>query len=122
MKEETGSQILDRAALLDRVGDDAAFLLELAAMFSQQRDRLMSDIRAAIQAGDGAALARAAHTLKGCVGNLGGSLAFEAARRLEVLARRGQLQEAREAAPELEHEVARFEVALLRLAEELDRN
>lgn len=121
MNEHSTGEILDRNALLDRVGDDAAFLLELAAMFSEQRDRLMAEIHAAMQAGDAAALARAAHTLKGCVGNLGGSLAFEAARRLETLARNGQLQEAREAAPQLEDEVARFERALLRLAEELNR-
>lgn len=118
--EPTG-KILDREELLDRIGEDAGFLRELAEMFSDQRQHLLGEIRSAVQTGDAAALARVAHTLKGCVGNLGAGTAFEAARRLELLAREGRLSEAQRAALELESEVARFEAALLRLADELGR-
>ena len=112
-------KILDREALLDRIGEDAAFLRELAEMFSDQGRRLLGEIRSAVHSGDAATLARAAHTLKGCVGNLGAGTAFEAALRLELLAREGRLSEAQRAALELESEVARFEAALLRLSDEL---
>jgi len=88
-------------------------------MFCEQRQSLLAEIQSALQAGDAAALARAAHTLKGCVGNLGAGSAFQAALRLELLARNRQLSEAQRAALELEDEVLRFERALLRLAEEL---
>ncbi|MGB9605822.1 MAG: Hpt domain-containing protein [Bryobacteraceae bacterium] len=121
MEVEPFAEILDREALLERIGDDAGFLLELAQMFCEQRAQLLGEIRSAMEAGDAPALARAAHTLKGCVGNLGAGRAFEAARKLEMLARNQQLEDARCAAPELEREVARFEQALLRLAEELNR-
>lgn len=111
--------VLDRAALMERIGDDAQFLTELAEMFCDQRQMLVGEIRSALERRDAEALARAAHTLKGCVGNLGAGLAFQAALRLEMLARANQLSEAERAALELEDEVARFEQALLRLAEEL---
>lgn len=119
--EEQTSNILDRAALLDRVGDDPEFLQELAQMFLEQRQRMLSEINSALHAGDAGALARAAHTLKGCIGNLGAEAAFQFALKLELLGRNGQLSEARQLACELESEVARFEQALLRLAQELRR-
>jgi len=111
--------VLDRAALLDRIAGDTEFLQELAEMFTEQRDHLIGEVRAAAQARDAGALARAAHTLKGCVANLGAGSAYLAALRVEVLAREGRLNEAEQAAAELELEVLRFEQALLRLAEEL---
>lgn len=111
--------VLDRVALLDRIGGDAEFLQELAQMFPEQRQRLLQEVRAAVCVQDSGALARAAHTLKGCVASLGAGPAFQAALRLEMLARGGQIREAEGAAAELESEVLRFEQALLRLAEEL---
>lgn len=113
------NQVLNRHELLDRIGGDAEFLQELAEMFLQQRRELVEQVHAALRTQDAGALARAAHTLKGCVGNLGAGPAFEAARRVEMLARGGQLDEAGRAAVELEAEVLRFEEALLRLAAEL---
>ncbi len=111
--------VLDQSALLDRIGGDTEFLQELAQMVVEQRDRLIGEVRSAAGAGDAGALARAAHTLKGCVANLGAGSAYLAALRVEMLAREGRLSEAQQAAAELESEVLRFEQALLRLAEEL---
>lgn len=113
--------ILDQAALLDRIGGDAAFLQELALMFGEQREHLLGEIRKALEQGDADGLARAAHTLKGCVGNLGAGAAFQAARRLEMLAREQRLEHAYSLVRDVETEVARFEAALLRLAEQLNR-
>jgi len=119
MAADRPASVLDEAGLLDRIGGDAEFLRELAEMFQDQRVSLLEQIRSAAGAGDAESLARAAHTLKGCVGNLGAVEAFQSALRLESLARSGQLREARQAAVELESDVARFEQALLRLAAEL---
>lgn len=116
---ERPATVLDETALLERIGGDTEFLQELAEMFQQQREQLIEEIRAAAEACDAQALARAAHTLKGCVGNLGAGAAFESARQVEMLARNGQLSEAQQATAELECEVARFEQALLRLAAKL---
>ncbi len=121
MEANHSDGILDRSALLDRIGGDGELLQELAVMFGEQREELVRRIREALEQGDVDALARAAHTLKGCVGNLGAGAAFEAARRLEILARERRLEHARGVAGEVEAEVARFELALLRLAEELGR-
>lgn len=119
MASERPATILDEAALLERIGGDTEFLQELAEMFQQQREQLIEEIRSAADARDAQALARAAHTLKGCVGNLGAGAAYESALQVEMLARNGQLSEAQQATAELESEVARFEQALLRLAAEL---
>ncbi|MCS7316426.1 MAG: Hpt domain-containing protein [Bryobacterales bacterium] len=121
MERTPSERILDEGALLDRIGGDAEFLRELASMFGEQREQLLGEIRRALERSDLDGLARAAHTLKGCVGNLGAGVAFEAARRLEMLARERRLEHARSFAEEVEAEVARFEAALLRLAEELNR-
>lgn len=91
-------------------------------MFGEQRVQLLGEIRSALERGDAVGLARAAHTLKGCVGNLGAGAAFEAARRLEMLAREHELEKAHGVAGHVEDEVARFEAALLRLVEELNRS
>lgn len=114
-------RILDREALLDRIGGDTEFLQELASMFGAQREQLLNEIRSALERDDAESLARAAHSLKGCVGNLGACAAFEVARRLETLARERNLEHARQMACEVEAEVARFQTALIRLAEELNR-
>jgi HPt (histidine-containing phosphotransfer) domain-containing protein len=46
------------------VGDDASFLAELVHTFLEDAPRLLEDMRAAVAAGDAAALRLAAHSLK----------------------------------------------------------
>lgn len=113
--------ILDKAALLDRVGDDPAFLREVTRVYLDGRPKLLCHLRAALAEGDAAALARAAHALKGCLANLGGQAACQAALRLEHLARQGDLNLAGNACAALESEIERFERALLNLARELHK-
>ena len=71
---------------------------------------MIDDVRAALQTGDIGKLKRAAHSLKGAAGILGGKATFEAALRLETLARQGDLsqvepawQALRQALEQLQH-------------------
>jgi HPt (histidine-containing phosphotransfer) domain-containing protein len=113
------SAVLDREALMDRVGGDVEFLQEIAGLFQEDCPKLMGEIRAAVSAGDPHGLERAAHTLKGSVSNFGAEMARLAAFRLESMGRAGDLSPAGEAYAALEAEIARFNQALVALSAEL---
>ena len=122
---ETGSldeveapvSVFDRNMALARFGKDRELLQEIVVLFLDEAPRLLSEIRASITRRDANALERAAHTLKGAVGNFGARSAFEAALRLEVMGRDGDFAKAAEACVELEKEIARLERALAALRE-----
>src|SRR5206468_451243 len=83
--------VLDEARLLERVGGDAELLRELATMFLEDCPRMMGEIESAVGLRDGDAVSRAAHALKGSIGNFVTWGPFEAAQRLEVLGREGDV-------------------------------
>ncbi len=58
-------------------------------------------------------LKRGAHSLKGAVGILGGKAAFEAALRLETIARQGDLSQAEAAWKALRHALEQLQHVLL---------
>ena len=95
------------------------FLEEIALLFAEDSPKLLADIRLAIAAGNSGKLERAAHTLKGSVANFGAEPAREAALRLEMLGRSGNLLPAAEAYTVLEREIERSTAALLALARQL---
>jgi HPt (histidine-containing phosphotransfer) domain-containing protein len=74
----------------------------------------MDRIRKAVTARDAAALADAAHALKGSVGNFGPSAPFETARGMEISARQGTLEGSWEAYATLEDEMAALSPVLMR--------
>jgi HPt (histidine-containing phosphotransfer) domain-containing protein len=104
--------IIDTTEVMDRCGDDRELLAELVGLFLDDVPGLMSDIRQAITEGRASALAHAAHTLKGAVGNFSAQPAFEAARCLEVAGRNGDLEDAPQMLIQLEVELERLEPAL----------
>jgi signal transduction histidine kinase/DNA-binding response OmpR family regulator/HPt (histidine-containing phosphotransfer) domain-containing protein len=73
----------DRAAILARLSGDEALLEEILSLFVNDCPRLMEVIRLALAAGDGQALSRHSHALKGSAGYLGASQVCAAAARLE---------------------------------------
>jgi HPt (histidine-containing phosphotransfer) domain-containing protein len=119
VEPDKAGELLDRTAILDRVGGDVEFLDEIAALFAEDCPKLLADIRSAIAAGNPVGLERAAHTLKGSVANFGAEAARQAALRLELLGRSGDLQPAPEACTVLEREMERCTTALLALARQL---
>ena len=79
-----------RARLADVAGDDEEFIIELVNAFLFGGDETVQELRAAAELGDTAAIARAAHKLKGAAANLHvnnlATLSFD----LETRAKSGQ--------------------------------
>lgn len=109
---------LDRAVALERVGGDAALLREIVALFLEEYPILLREIRAALDAADPVRLERAAHTLKGSVGNFGAESAVQAALHLETLGRTRDLGPAEDAWQRLRSEMDALHPALAELARE----
>src|SRR5262249_53755266 len=100
---------IDRESLMERVEDDDDLLVELVRMFTDERPRLLADIRHALERGDAAAVSRAAHSLKGALSTLCAQGALPIAQRLEEAGARGDIGPARAAFEELEHEMGLLE-------------
>ncbi len=113
------SKVLDREELLERLGGDQDFLQEIAGLFLEDCPKLLADIHSAVSTGNARALEHAAHTLKGSVANFGAEAARQAAFRLEILGREGDLKPAGDAYSTLEQEIERFTEALGNLSREL---
>jgi HPt (histidine-containing phosphotransfer) domain-containing protein len=119
VKPVNGPQVLDREALLDRIGGDLEFLQEITGLFLEDCPKLLASIRTAVSGGDARTLEHAAHALKGSVANFGAEAARDAAFRLEALGRAGDLKPAPDAYWALEHEIQRFTQELDTLSREL---
>ena len=84
----------DYAEALQHVDGDEQLLAELLAAFSAECPVLVGTIRDSIERAEARDLERAAHTLKGAVRVLGARDAVTATEQLEMMGRRGELQEA----------------------------
>jgi two-component system, sensor histidine kinase and response regulator len=107
-------EIVDWSAAVGRLSGDRELLGELVGIFLDEYPKLLATIRQAAADEDAPALRLAAHTLKGSVGNFAARRAFEAALRLETLARDGTFTGVPAALNVLERE---FEVLLPELSE-----
>jgi signal transduction histidine kinase/DNA-binding response OmpR family regulator len=106
---------LDREALLSRVDGDRHLLAELIRLFREDCPSMIASMGEAIERRDSRAVDRAAHTLKGSVGNFCASAAFEAARALEECAKTGDLGATRSAYETLKREFSLLDSELGRL-------
>jgi HPt (histidine-containing phosphotransfer) domain-containing protein len=77
-------------------------------MFDQDVPALLAAIRQAVDANDGTALSRAAHTLRGSLVSFAAGDAVRAAQALETAGRDGQLSGARADLASLEAAMARL--------------
>ncbi len=109
------SDIFDREALLDRVDNDMEFLSETVEMLEEDGPDLLAQIRSAVDAGDSETLAVAAHTYKGMVANFCADSTVEAALKLELMGKGGDLAGANEALAVLEDRAGRLAAALREL-------
>jgi CheY-like chemotaxis protein len=107
--------VVDRAALLARVGGREDRLRTIIQVFLDESSGLVAELDAALQSGDAFRLARPAHALKGAVGLFGVPAVVEAAQTLESLGKAGDVAAAREAFRRLEREMSSLEVALAEL-------
>ncbi len=106
------SQVLDSGELWQRFDHDQAFLSELAGLFFETSSLMLAQVSEAARCGDRQTVIRVAHSLKGVVSNFAARPAFEAARRLEEVARHDNLARMTEASTNLETEVQRLCTAL----------
>ncbi len=100
--------VFDRAAAMDRVGDDLELLIELAGMFLEDCPDMLMKIEADVVAGDSGGLKSSAHMLKGAVGNFSAKQAFDAAFTLEQMGLNGEMTEAPRALNILKQEIDRL--------------
>jgi len=84
----------------------------LTDVFLKDYPRLIEDVIDGLCAGDAAKVKRAAHSIKGAVSILGGKAAFEAALRLETIARQGDLRQADAAWQTLRQAMEQFQHAV----------
>ena len=109
---EPPAAVFDQQAALARVEGDRELLQEVAGLFCEETPELLSAMRESIAHSDSKALEQAAHSLKGTVSSFGAQAAREAACKLEVVGRDGDLARAELAYAELEREIARLIHAL----------
>ncbi len=108
----SGSDVMDRDALLAELDGDEELLTELIETMRSEAPKLLHEVRIAVDSADAAAVGRAAHTLKGAVSNFGARRAADAALRLEQMGRSGTLQGVAEALATLEVEMRALEAEL----------
>jgi HPt (histidine-containing phosphotransfer) domain-containing protein len=108
--------VFDWEAALERMEGDATILGEAVDMFLAEAPRHLSDIHGAVARRDLKALALAAHSLKGMASLFDATFVVAETKRMELLAKDGDIGGARRALQDLEHELARLVVALQTVA------
>ncbi len=111
----TNMTVFDKEAALHRLEGDLDLLRELAEIFREETPRLTTTLGAALAANDILAAQRAAHAIKGSAANLGAVALCEQAKRIELMARAGDLGEADAAYASLRVDLERFEAVLAEL-------
>jgi HPt (histidine-containing phosphotransfer) domain-containing protein len=105
-KEETVTRkVFDLEQAIHHCADDREMFEAMVGYFFDEADRTVDELRAAMVAGDAAAVARIAHRFKGTVGYLGAQTATDATRRVERSGIDGDLSCAAPRVAELAQEV-----------------
>ena len=99
-------QSVDHVALLEGFDGNRFLLKKIVRLFLADYPRYVDEIKQSISRRDAHSLARAAHALKGSVGNFAAKEAFAIAQLLENMGRNGQLDNAGERCIALESELA----------------
>ena len=96
---------IDREEMMACVGGDEELFRELVELFVSDYPGHLGRIREAVNDGDADGLERAAHTLKGAVGNFAAKTVFQTALDLENMGRNGEFEGALERCAALEDEI-----------------
>jgi CheY-like chemotaxis protein len=116
VQSPVSQEILDESTLRARFSGEPELLREVVSLYLENCPNLVDGIRGAVERGDARALEWAAHKLKGTVANFAARAAYDAALRLEVMGRKGHLQQAAEALERLESALAELRPVLLNLS------
>ena len=107
--------IIDRVALFAGFDGDRGLMRKAIKLFLADYPLHLAHIKKALRAGDAEALARAAHALKGAVGNFQAKNATAAAQLIEGFGRGGDIRAASDALGALESELALLSEELKRM-------
>jgi two-component system sensor histidine kinase/response regulator len=109
-------EVFSEKDTLASVDNDPELLQEVVGMFMTESENSLAAVRKAIDDKSATGLDRAAHTLKGMVGNFGARAAVERALKLELMGKKADLTGAEEAFSSLQEELARVKRALEQFA------
>ena len=117
-----GRKALDADALIERFAGNRKLLRAILKTFREDCPTMMARIREAIKKENAAAIADAAHALKGSVGNFGDTAALERAREIEKAGRQGKLDGTWDQYAALEDDIALLLPALQTIGEHKKSN
>jgi PAS domain S-box-containing protein len=112
---DSEDSIVDEAAILAGMDGNFKLLRDLTRIFLADCPKQLAEIKVAIQKRDAERLRRAAHGLKGSVGNFAAKRAFETAGQLETMGKNGNLDAAQGACAALESELSHLTRELKKL-------
>jgi signal transduction histidine kinase/ligand-binding sensor domain-containing protein/CheY-like chemotaxis protein/HPt (histidine-containing phosphotransfer) domain-containing protein len=115
---EPASEAFDPAAALARAEGDRQLLHKMVQLFTVQVQKLLPELEAAVARGDGHALERVAHKLKGSVGGFGAPTAAATAARLEQMGRANDFARAAETCAAFREQLAALQKGLSALTAE----
>jgi PAS domain S-box-containing protein len=107
-EEVSPPMIFDKSCFLSRLEGDEILGREIIEMFLRECPKLLDVVRQAAEQRNASLLERAAHSLKGSVGDIAAPQAFDAARTLEQMAREGTVDDAGPALASLEGAIDRL--------------
>jgi two-component system, sensor histidine kinase and response regulator len=99
---------INLATVLSNVDEDKTLLADMLEVFLQDYPKQLVELREAINSGDAARTAHAAHSLKGAIGYFGAQTAHTLAYELETRGRRAELDGAAAVLQQLERELERI--------------
>jgi PAS domain S-box-containing protein len=111
-EEDAVAEDFDRAVALERCGNDGQLLRELIDMFLSEIPGWMATLGQSLSEGNVDLARRMAHTIKGAVGTFAANPAWEAALRLEMIAKESNLAGAGPAWEEMQAVIERLKKAL----------
>jgi HPt (histidine-containing phosphotransfer) domain-containing protein len=104
--------VFNLAEALTHVDEDEDLFHTLAELFVEQAPLDMAATQAALDAGDAAALTRAAHRMKGAIMQFSAPRVFEATKELESLGKAGTLDRAATVCAQVDRELQQLLAAL----------
>jgi HPt (histidine-containing phosphotransfer) domain-containing protein len=110
--EHAQEKPFDFEKALNNMDGDQELFQNLVSVFVEESSYRMKEIREGIQRADAIAVEKAAHAIKGTVGNFAAQRTLELAYRLEVLGRQCRHSEMPKALAELEQEMDLLREAL----------
>ena len=115
------NDLVNRAALLDRVEGDQELLAEIIKMFLADAPQRLGAMQNALQQGDMILLERSAHSMKGAAGNMSASAVVNAALQLERSAKEKDAESSKSNLAALKEAVERVLPVLADLCQEVSK-